>query len=76
MPTARPSITARIGVVDEIVATRVTIIRIVIAMPTPISAVTRGRPAATSEPRTTVSTNNATTRPIASMTDSAGSSML
>lgn len=76
MPTARPSITARIGVVELMAATRVTSSRIAMAMPTPTTAVIRGRPAATSDPNTTVSTTRATMSPTASMIDNAGSWML
>ncbi len=50
MPTARPSITARIGVVDCSWTKPESVVMPATPMPTPTIAVTRFIPAATSEP--------------------------
>ncbi len=50
MPTARPSMPARIGVVDDRSAKPVAMVTPRTPMPTPTSAVSRFIPAAISEP--------------------------
>ena len=67
MPTARPSISARVGVADEIVVTAESDSTPATPMPTPSSAVRIGMPAASSEPKVTTSTTSATTRPSSSV---------
>ena len=73
MPTARPSMSDSIGVVDvtgpKMVATKISAIEI----PTPRRAVRSGMPAATKEPNVMMRTMSATTRPISSTMLSVGS---
>ncbi len=67
MPTARPSITASIGVVELIGPSTVAANRSPIEAPTPSSAFSSGSPAATREPRVRTSTTSATSRPMPSV---------
>ena len=67
MPTARPSIRANRGVVDEIVVKTVANRISVIDSPTPISAVTRGSPATRNERKVTKRTSRAIRMPTASV---------
>ena len=76
MPTASPSITASIGVVELMLARRVRSSMTAMVTPTPVTAVSNGSPAATREPSTSVSTTSATPNPAASVTLRLGSSML
>ncbi len=73
MPTASPSMIASMGVVDETVAKAVERKISVIASATPIRALTSGNHATTSERKVTISTNSATSTPITSTIESAGS---
>ena len=66
MATARPSIVARIGAVADSEMMPLSALIAVSPMPTPISALSRGRPAATMEPKVIVSTRKAISRPRAS----------
>ncbi|OIQ80435.1 hypothetical protein GALL_378170 [mine drainage metagenome] len=63
MPTARPSMRASNGVVDEIVAKRVASEMPAVEIATPSSAVARGIPAAMNEPNVTIRTTRATSTP-------------
>ncbi len=56
MATARPSIVASIGAVDDRVMIPLRALMPVSPMPTPTSALMRGRPAAMSEPNVIAST--------------------
>ena len=76
MPTASPSITASIGVVELMVASRVISIMMAIVIATPVTAVSSGSPAATRDPSTSVRTTSATPRPAISTMLSLGSSVL
>ena len=76
MPTASPSITASIGVVELMVARRAMSSMTAMVTPTPVTAVSSGSPEATREPSTSVSTTSATPRPAISVTLNLGSSML
>ena len=67
MPTARPIIRARVGVVVEMVATDATVKMVDMVMPTPSAAVISGSPAAISEPKVTDKTMKATKTPIRSV---------
>src|SRR3954451_22638474 len=67
MPTARPIISARVGVVEETVATDATTRIPANVMPTPRPAVSSGRPAASNETKVTASTTKATATPISSV---------
>jgi hypothetical protein len=66
MPTASPSIRARIGVVDCRSTNPVSAVIPAAPMPTPTAAVSRFIPAATSDPYVTASTTSAATTPIPS----------
>ena len=68
--------TDRMGVVELMSKTRVSNSMSAVVMPTPVMAVSSGRPAATRDPSSVVSTISAMTRPMTSMKLSAGSSML
>ena len=68
MPTARPSISARVGALLDTVAsdeTRTTELRVT---PTPISDETIGMPAGSSEPKVIARITNETSRPSSSGT--------
>src|SRR6478609_5113397 len=67
MPTARPIISARVGVVEETVATDATTRIPANVMPTPRPAVSSGRPAASNETKVTASTTKTTATPISSV---------
>ena len=66
MPTARPSIRASSGVVEEMVAIAVAPKIRAMVMPTPRTAVSSGMPAARSEPRVITSTTRAISTPMPS----------
>ena len=66
MPTARPSIAASVGVVDDSSVNPVVMVIPRMPMPTPIAAVSRFMPAVTSEPYVTARTTSASTTPTAS----------
>ena len=72
MPTARPSMRASSGVVEETVAKPVAPKISATVRPTPSSAVSSGMPAARSEPRVSQSTIRATSTPTPSLQADAG----
>ena len=72
MPTARPSIVARIGAVEPRSTKPVAIVMPETPMPTPMSAVTSGMPAASSDPNVMTSTKIATMMPSASVAAGVG----
>jgi hypothetical protein len=67
MPTAKPIITARVTAVFEIDSAAARPCRVRTDTATPVSAVSSGMPAASSEARATARTTKAISRPVTSL---------